>query len=102
MCINDDRLRTDHPSEARTLTSDFMLLNIQFYEWYFVYQFVVVDILSFFFLVTVLSALLFGHCIVCPSFWSLYCLPFSDIRLLITCTPLESSNISQSLRINDL
>ena len=92
MCINDDRLRTDHPSEARTLTSDFMLLNIQFYEWYFVYQFVVVDILSFFFLVTVLSALLFGH----------YCLPFSDIRLLITCTPLESSNISQSLRINDL
>lgn len=57
MCINDDRLRTDHPSEARTLTSDFMLLNIQFYEWYFVYQFVV-DILSFIFLVIVLSALL--------------------------------------------
>jgi hypothetical protein len=82
MCINDDRLRTDHPSEARTLTSDFMLLNIQFYEWYFVYQFVVVDILSFFFLVTVLSALLFGHCIVCPSFWSLYCLPFFLVIVL--------------------
>jgi hypothetical protein len=82
MCINDDRLRTDHPSEARTLTSDFMLLNIQFYEWYFVYQFVVVDILFFFFLVIVLSALLFGHCIVCPSFWSLYCLPFFLVIVL--------------------
>jgi len=58
MRINDDRLRTDHPSEARTLTSDFMLPNIQFYVWYFVYQFFVVDILSFFFSFIVFSALL--------------------------------------------
>ena len=75
MCINDDRLGTDHSSEARTLTSDFMLLNIQFYVWYFVYHFC-----CWYF---------------CPfPFCSLYCLSFSNLRLLIVCIPLISSNIS--------
>ena len=68
-----------------------------------------ITVLTFIFLVIVLSVLwftasdyrfdlfLFGHCIVCPSliygfwlpfwplsFWSLYCLSFFDLRLLIT------------------
>ena len=41
---------------------------------------------------------LFGHCIVCSSFWPLYCL-FFDLRLLII--PLVSSNFSyQSFLFN--
>jgi hypothetical protein len=35
-------------------------------------------------LVIVLSVLHFCHCIVCPSFWSLYCLSLFILRLLFT------------------